>query len=299
LNLKIEKIGSFLEQMEKREGKRGTEVKSNVTDNESAMIQSSSGFLQGYIGIAVSDKQNQIIVSAEAVGSSNEGEYLPGMLDRTLKNLDEVGVKKPEGKLRTFMADSNYYSEENFQACQDRGVAAIIPDSHSQRRLGSNNERRYEVHDFKYHEAENYYECPDGKKLEYKWQKALGGQEGKVYQASVKDCRSCPLNERCIRSKKATSEWDKGRSLFISKSNEPGSLCGIMRAKLSTEEYQNKYAYRIQIVEPVFANISYCKGLDRFMLRGKGKVNGQWKLYCMVHNLGKCLKEYNKKKGYA
>lgn len=29
------------------------------------------------------------------------------------------------------------------------------------------------------------------------------------------------------------------------------------------------------------------KGLDRFTLRGRAKVNIQWKLYCMVHNLEK------------
>ena len=58
--------------MEKKEGRGGQEIKSNVTDNESAMIQDSSGYLQGYIGIAVSDKKNQIIVNAVATGSANE-----------------------------------------------------------------------------------------------------------------------------------------------------------------------------------------------------------------------------------
>jgi hypothetical protein len=29
--------------------------------------------------------------------------------------------------------------------------------------------------------------------------------------------------------------------------------------------------------------------LDRFTLRGRIKVNIQWVLYCMVHNIGKIL----------
>ncbi|MCP4263863.1 MAG: IS1182 family transposase, partial [Planctomycetes bacterium] len=41
------------------------------------------------------------------------------------------------------------------------------------------------------------------------------------------------------------------------------------------------------VVEPVFANICSTLGLNRFSLRGKIKVNTQWKLYCMVHNLFK------------
>ncbi|WP_461251911.1 DUF4384 domain-containing protein, partial [Treponema sp. R8-4-B8] len=38
LNRRIEKISEFLENMEKKEGKRGKETRSNVTDNESALI---------------------------------------------------------------------------------------------------------------------------------------------------------------------------------------------------------------------------------------------------------------------
>ena len=40
-------------------------------------------------------------------------------------------------------------------------------------------------------------------------------------------------------------------------------------------------------VEPVFGNIRYNKGLDRFTLRGQTKVDTQWKLFCLVHNIEK------------
>ena len=296
LRQKMEKIGDFLERMEKKEGRDGQEIKSNVTDNESAMIQDSGGYLQGYIGIAVSDRKNQIIVNAEAVGSANECEHLPGIVEKTLETIKEAGLKMPEGKKPLFMGDANYFSEENLAACEGQGVEAIIPDSQYRRRLGADGERRYEAWDFKYHEEGNCYECPNGKTLGYKGTSVLKGKEGKRYQASAKDCRACPHNSRCIRTKKDRGKWDRGRQILIMKSNEPGSLCAAMREKMSTEEYQNRYAYRVQIVEPVFANISYCKGLNRFTLRGKEKVNGQWKLYCMVHNLGKCLGGYNKER---
>jgi hypothetical protein len=35
----------------------------------------------------------------------------------------------------------------------------------------------------------------------------------------------------------------------------------------------------------VFANLRYNKQLTRFNFRGKAKVNTQWNLYCMVHNI--------------
>jgi hypothetical protein len=43
-------------------------------------------------------------------------------------------------------------------------------------------------------------------------------------------------------------------------------------------------------VEPVFANITACKGLKRFSLRGRVKVQGQWQLFCLVHNIEKLMR---------
>lgn len=40
-------------------------------------------------------------------------------------------------------------------------------------------------------------------------------------------------------------------------------------------------------VEPVFANICVHKHMNRFTLRTKSKVDVQWMLYAMVHNIGK------------
>ena len=67
----------------------------------------------------------------------------------------------------------------------------------------------------------------------------------------------------------------------------PGNLTKEMAQKVDNERGRDIYHRRIGVVEPVFANIRAVKGLDRFTLRGKIKVNIQWVLYCMVHNIGK------------
>jgi len=59
------------------------------------------------------------------------------------------------------------------------------------------------------------------------------------------------------------------------------------KEKIESEEGRKIYPQRMAIVEPVFGNIRTNKGLDRFTLRGKIKVNIQWLLYCMVHNIEK------------
>ena len=299
LGHQIEKIGSFLERMEKKEGYQGKEIKSNVTDNESAMIKSSSGFLQGYIGIAVTDKRNQIIINAEALGKSNEGESLPEILDSTFNNIKEASVKIPEEKKLTVLMDSDYFSEENLRVCKENEIEAIIPDRQYKKRHSNKKEMQHGPSDFKYYEDGNYYECPNGKRLEYRLTAVLNGIEMDKYSATAADCLACPINKKCIRTKKEISELHRGRKLLVTKSRKIENLCDEMVQKFNTEECREKYSSRIQIVEPVFANIKYCKGLNRFTLRGRRKVNGQWKLFCIVHNLSKCMKEYNKSKGYA
>ena len=292
INSRIEKISSFIERMQKKEGRNVEEIHSNVTDNESAMIHSAKGYIQGYVGIAVADQKSQIITSAQAFGSANETEHLPEMLDRNAKNLEKAGIKCEEGKKTTMSADANYFSAENLLACKEHGIDAVIADSQAARRIGADGENRYEIEDFKYNENDDYYECPHGKRLEYKRETTQAGIEGKVYQASLTDCKQCPVFSKCSWSKKKQNQQVQGKALRITEKNKQGNVCRQMRKKLETVEYQDIYANRIQIIEPVFANIRYCKGLNRFTLRGKEKVNIQWLLYCMVHNLCKCLKAY-------
>ncbi|WP_324731515.1 transposase [Pseudomonas paeninsulae] len=45
------------------------------------------------------------------------------------------------------------------------------------------------------------------------------------------------------------------------------------------------YALRKQTVEPVFGIIKLVMGFRQFLLRGKGKVSGEWRLVCLAWNL--------------
>jgi len=62
-----------------------------------------------------------------------------------------------------------------------------------------------------------------------------------------------------------------------------------MKQKIDTVEGRAIYGQRLANVEPVFGNIRAQKRLDRFTLRGRGKINIQWRLYCLVHNIEKIL----------
>jgi hypothetical protein len=60
-----------------------------------------------------------------------------------------------------------------------------------------------------------------------------------------------------------------------------------MKQAIDSARGRRLYGGRFATVEPVFGNLRHNKRLNRFTLRGQKKVDGQWKLFCLVHNIEK------------
>ena len=60
-----------------------------------------------------------------------------------------------------------------------------------------------------------------------------------------------------------------------------------MRRKIDSVAGKAIYSMRLAVAEPPFAHIRSVLKLDRFTLRTKKKVDIQWKLFCIIHNLKK------------
>jgi len=137
--------------------------------------------------------------------------------------------------------------------------------------------------DFDYDSDKDEYICPNGKRL--KPLVKSGRHKGKllkVYISTEADCRSCDLRAKCLRYKDG-----KCRHLTYYADAKGKNISQAMVKKIETQKGRKINPQRIAIVEPVFANIRVHKRLDKFSLRGKIKVNIQWLLYCMVHNMEK------------
>lgn len=287
---KAEKIQDFLKKQKPKVGKRGREIRSNITDNESGKIISSHGMIQGYNGIAVTDSKNQIIVSAEAFGSVYEGEHLETMVkkaDENLKKTSGITMKK-----KTLLADTNYFCEDNLKKMAEQKIKVVIPDQQYRKRderfanAGEHKPERKNLYkreeDFKYNDKQDYYICPNGKKLKYHGLKQMRNITMKKYYGKKTECRECLLRKKCVHS-------DKTRYRMLGRpiKKENSNYSNAMRKLIDTPEGRDIYSKRMGIVEPVFSNMTYCKGMGRFMLRGKEKCDIQWMLYCIVHNIGK------------
>jgi hypothetical protein len=89
---------------------------------------------------------------------------------------------------------------------------------------------------------------------------------------------------------KGRKKSSPARALYIACQKHTENLPEKMRAKIGGPECRELRSRRMQVIEPAFSNIACCKGMGRFTLGGEKKADAQWKLYCIVHNIGKCAR---------
>ncbi len=127
-----EKIDKFLKTTGPRmgQGKRLKEVKSNITDNESAKMTTSKGTLQGFNGVAAVDKKHQIVVVAQAFGEGQEQHTLKPILAGLSDRYRRVGINDDIYKTEVVVtADTGFSNDTNNRYLKDKNINAYIPDN--------------------------------------------------------------------------------------------------------------------------------------------------------------------------
>jgi Transposase DDE domain len=230
------------------------------------------------------------------------GSRKPGAHDqRCKKNAITIGKSEAFFQEKQLTADSNYHSFESLSFCETENIDAYIPDiqfrkrdqrfadqqrfkdgSHSSKTQAASQADPFTAADFSFDPANQVYICPPGKPLTCHARNQTNRYRTyDIYQARKEDCAACPARARCL-SKPTSSR----RYLSVQADQQP-NLIDEMKAKIDSPQGKKIYARRLGIVEPVFANICVQKHMDRFTLRSKSKVDVQWRLFALVHNIGK------------
>jgi len=111
--------------------------------------------------------------------------------------------------------------------------------------------------------------------------------DGQVrFKTPKSECSGCELRSKCMRDPEKTET--RQVAYIVGKTEEKkNSFTEKMKRKIDTGIGRIIYGMRLGIAEPPFAHIRSIMGLDRFTLRTKKKVDIQWKLYSIVHNMKK------------
>jgi hypothetical protein len=203
-----------------------------------------------------------------------------------------------------FVADAGYHSEANLAALAERGIDALIADPGMRQR----DERYAEQHKHRakpdplhdksrkakasklfgadaFAVADDYSHaiCPAGQRLYRNGDCAVGGYRAIKFRAPASACSACPLRAQCLR--KPATTLTRQFAVLIRRAQL--TYTDTMRRRIDSDLGRKQYGRRLGIVEPVFANLRHNKRLARFTLRGRAKVDGQWKLFALVHNIEK------------
>lgn len=294
-----------------RRGPTGGVRKSNRTDNESAKLATGKGVIQGYTGVVAVDAKHQIIVDAQAHGTGSEHELLAPVVTAIQNVLTPTSL---------VTADAGYHSEANLKQLSERSIDALIADNDMRRRderfatqaqhkahpdpLHDKSRRVdreavatseaapesaaiYQASEFTYDADARTCICPAGNAMNRNGHaRVIRDTIWEQFQGRKRDCLPCPLRARCLRTPETTAVrtvmFFRGKTAPL-----PETYTARMKRRIDAPEGRARYAQRFGTVEPVFGNLCANKGLTRFTLRSRPKVDGQWKLFCLVHNIEK------------
>ena len=307
LKKKMNKISRFVGTMEDKRGSRNNIILSNITDNESAKMPTSHGMIQGYTGVATADSKHQVIVQAEAHGENQEKSLLKPTIEEIKETFDERDLDKDVLNKVKVITDTGFHSNENIEYLEDEKIDGYLADNNFRKRdprfktadshykrtgntRGRHVPRYYKPEDFKYTRGKGSLICPAGKVMEVHLRKHqnTSGLVGKMYRADPSDCKSCKLRPHCVQGK---GQGPRTVAKYTHRApGTPVTPTQRMIKKIDSRKGRFIYSRRMGIVEPVFGNICNTIGLNYFTLRNKVKVDIQWKLFCIVHNLKKVFR---------
>ncbi|XZY90032.1 transposase [Microbulbifer sp. CnH-101-G] len=205
-------------------------------------------------------------------------------------------------------ADTGFSNDANYSYLREKGINAYIPDNKFRSRdkafvkqkvkYGKRNqkgrasaEQTFSASEFTFNKKKKTCICPAGKSmLLLKEDHVSEGKKKLSFEGRLTDCRECSLKNQCMRNPdSADSRKGHGRQVSLTWTNGR-TATDWMKKRVDSNEGKTIYGHRMSVVEPVFGNIGTNKRLNRFSLRGKSKVQGQWQMFCLVHNIEKLMR---------
>jgi len=210
---------------------------------------------------AVDDRYGIIVDAQVTTGQQSEGEQLPEQIERIEANTGR--------KIKTITADAGYAHGANYGLMEKRGIEAIVPPQRQQKDLGNIPLRR-----FKYDQKNSIVKCPQGRTM----RPVSRTDNGQVYRAKAKDCKKCPVRDRC------TNGHSVSRTVLII-DEYPAVLRARRRALCTNARSAWLYTRHRILAEGMHGEAKTQHGLRRAVRRGLANVAIQAYLTAIVINL--------------
>ena len=196
-------------------------------------------------------------------------------------------LKKLRRQPKQVVADAAYGSEENYAYLEKQKQGnylkypAFYQDTHRYRNPDLIRKHSFRSDRFGYDPQSDEFICPNQRRLNYLYtsqHKTDNGYESERRHYECKTCADCPLKSECTKAK---------GNRHIQISFKLIEYRRQARENLTSESGIALRKKRAVDVETVFGNIKQNMRFRRFHLRGLEKVNTEWGLVCIAHNMRK------------
>lgn len=219
--------------------------------------------LVGYNVQAAVDTKNHLIVAHEVTNNGSDRAQLSIM---ALAARDAMGKRKLKA-----IADRGYYSGLGLKACEDAGIAAIVPKPMTS---NARAEGRFDKTDFVYIAHVDEYQCPAGERAIHRFNREEAGLQIHIYWSSA--CPSCPMKALCT-----TSDYRRIRRW------EHESVMDAVQQRL--DRMPTAMTVRKRTVEHVFGTPKHWMGWTHFLTRGMQHVETEMNLSVLAYNFKRVL----------
>jgi transposase len=180
-------------------------------------------------------------------------------------------------------ADAGYGSEENYEYLEKNNVEAYVKYNYFDKEQRDKEKAKptFHVDNLFYNKQTNCYYCPMGQTMNFigtSVEKTQAGYERTLSRYQAQNCNGCPIRGACHKGKD---------NRIIEVSHRLNELKALARERLLSEKGKAHRSKRPVDVEPVFGILKQNKGFRRFSLRGIDKVNIEFGLLAIAHNLKK------------
>ena len=229
-------------------------------------------------------------ISTENQFITNYGIYQRPTDTGTLIDYLELFKERYGIKSKEVVADAGYGSEQNYNYMLENEMVPYVKYNYfhkEQKRKQRNNP--YLQQNLIYDKEQDVFICPNNKTLihtdTYTRTTELG-YESKVDKYECEDCSDCPLKKECTKAR-GNREIEVNHTLNEYKRQ--------VRERLTSERGLYHRSKRPVEPEAVFGQIKDAHHFRRFRLRSLPKVNIEFGLIAMAHNLQKLAKLMNLK----
>lgn len=180
------------------------------------------------------------------------------------------------------IADAGYGSEENYLYARNKGINTFIKYNYFHKEQTKKwRTDPFRSSNFYYNQAQDCFYCPMGQQMRLmgkRKQRTKTGFEQEIHIYGAIRCQGCPLRALCHKSK---------NNRRIEVNHRLNKLKAQEREKLLSTEGLTHRSQRPQDVEATFGNLKNNKNFKRFLLKGKSKVEVEFGLLAIAHNIAK------------